>query len=219
MTTNRFVWVIAAALATACGGTEGGGSDTQVQAYEAARGELAAAVSTYQADASAAQTDDACRAAEARYGVAAGPALERMRQMSGAIAGDGQRMRMMGGGDSACGAEAMAAELARHQGVACAGDALQDRAEAEHHAGQMDGWLEQQRQRCEAMQGGAAEPWACQANADGTFGMHCGDEDWMGCTGGTCPGYTDGACPLTVEPGACDGTCPGDGSGPHQGMM
>ncbi len=219
MKTNRFVWVIAAALASACGGTEGGGADAQVQAYEAARAELAADVGAYQAEAGTAQTDEECRAAQARYAAAAGPAIERMREMSGALARDGQRMRMMGGADLACGVEAMAAELTRHQGVVCAGDAQQDRAEAEHHAGQMDGWLEQQRQRCGAMEGDAAAPWACQANADGTFGMRCGDEDWMGCMGGTCPGYTDGACPLTVEPGACEGTCPGDGSGPHQGMM
>ncbi|HSD19702.1 MAG TPA: hypothetical protein VLC54_06685, partial [Anaeromyxobacter sp.] len=164
MKTNRFVWVIAAVLAAACGGTEGGGGDAQVQAYEAARAEVAAAVGAYQAEAGTAQTDEECRAAEARYGAAAGPALERMREMSGARAGDGQQMqmRMMGAGDLACGADAMAAELARHQGVACAGDALQDRAEAQHHAGQMGGWLEQPRQRGRAMEGDGTEPGACQ---------------------------------------------------------
>lgn len=217
MRTNRVVWVLAAALATACGGTEGSGVDGQVQAYEAARGELAAAVAAYQTEAGTAQTGEGCRAAEDRYGAAARPALDRMRQRSGDMAGDGHGMQTMAGADLACGVEAMTAELGRHQGVACTGDAVQNRAEAEHHVGQMDGWLEQQQQRCEAMQGGSAAPWACDANGDGTFGVHCGDEDWMGCTGGTCPGYTDGACPL--EAAHCVGTCPqGDGSGRH-GMM
>jgi hypothetical protein len=217
LTTNRFAWVIAAALATACGGTEEGGSDAQVQAYEAARGELAAAVATYQADASAAQTDEGCRAAEVRYGAAAGPALERMREMSGARAGDGQQMhmQMMGAGDLACGADAIAAELARHQGVACAGDVLQDRAEAEHHAGEMGGWLEQQQQRCRAMQGDGTEPGACQLNPDGSYGIGpcpgCGDGTSAGCTAGTCTGSIDGTCP-----GCIDGNCAEhDGDGPH----
>lgn len=218
MRTNRVVWVLAAALATACGGTEGSGVDAQVQAYEAARGELAVAVTAYQAEAGTAQTSqEGCRAAEERYGAAVGPALEHMRQMSGELAGDGHRTRTMAGADLACGVEAMTAELARHQGVACAGDAVQNRAEAEHHVGQMEGWLEQQRQRCRSMEGDGAAQWACQANADGTYGMHCGEEDWMGCTGGTCPGTADGACPLENEPGACEGTC--DGSGPDHGMM
>lgn len=220
MRTRNFGWVIAATLATACGGGDG---SADVQAYEAARGELAAAVSTFQAESGAAQTTDDCRAAELRYGAAAGPALERMRQMSGALAGDGHRMRMMAGADLACGAEAMTAELARHQGVACAGDVLQDRAEAEHHAGQMGGWLEQQRQRCGAMDGEGAAQWACHANEDGTYGMHCGEEEWMGCMDGACSGTGDGTCPLAAEPGACEGTCGGtagecpygcDGTGP-----
>lgn len=214
MKTRKMVWVFAAALAAACGGAEDGGLGTDVQAYEAARVELADAVSAYHAEAVTAQTEQECRAAEERYGAAAGEALERMRQGSGELAGDGHRMRAMAGADLACGVEAMTAELVRHQGVACAGDALQNRGEAEHHAGQMGGWLEQQRQRCRSMDGDAAAQWACQANADGTYGVRCGAEDWMGCTGGTCPGAGDGTCPLGDEPGACEGTC-----GAHAGEL
>jgi hypothetical protein len=203
------VWVIAATLATACGGTEEGGLGAGVQSYQAARAELADAVTAYQGEAGAAQATDDCRAAEGRYGAAAGPALERMRQLSGELSGGGHRMQMMSGADLACGVEAMTAELARHRGIACAGDAIQNRAEAEHHIGQMGGWLEQQRQRCQAMDGDGAAQWACHANEDGTYGMHCGEEDWMGCMNGTCPGTADGTCPLGHEPGACQGTCGG----------
>ncbi len=191
---------VVAALASACGGTESGGVDSQVQAYQAARGDLAAAVTTYQAEAATADTADACRAAEMRYGAAAGSALERMRQMGGALAGDGQHMSgtsgmgmtgggmgMQGGADLVCGVDAMGAELARHQGVACAGDVLANRTEMQQHVCQMGGWLEQQRERCQAMLGGATAPGACEANPDGTYGMGL-------CAGGA-------VCPY-----ACDGT-------------
>ncbi|WP_242353103.1 hypothetical protein [Anaeromyxobacter sp. SG64] len=187
-------------IVAACGGAESGGVDTQVQAYQAARGDLATAVQTYQSEASTASTTDACQAAQARYGAAAGPALERMRQMSGALAGDGQHMggtsgmgmtggmgMQSGGADLSCGVAAMTTELARHQAVACAGDALANHAEMQQHLCQMSGWLEQQRVRCQAMLGEGTGPGACLANPDGTYAMGA-------CADGT-------ACPY-----ACDGT-------------
>lgn len=187
------VGVLASVLVAAgCGSDRHGLSRADVQAYAALAQRIGSSASAYGTEANATVDPTACHSAHASYDAQVHPMLARMRAMSGAM---DQEMSMMGhglDGDMSCGADAMAAELAHHDAVACTSTMTANHDEATRHAAAMVGWAGHQHARATEMNGmmggggmmgsggmmgggGMMDPttatttMACHRNGDGTF--------------------------------------------------
>jgi hypothetical protein len=107
--------------------------------------------------------------------------VDRLAAMADGMDDHMASMGHMGDGDMGCGAAAMAAELARHHGVACASavDMAPNEAEAARHAAGMVAWAGHMEGRADqltsymglGMMGGAGGTGAgrCVHQADGSY--------------------------------------------------
>jgi hypothetical protein len=169
------VRVLAAGLLTAT--LVGCGMDhvtsVDARAYTALAQQISTSASAYAAAAGSTSDVPSCQSRHAAYDGQMMPMLERMHAMSGDM---DREMGMMGPyGDMMCGADAMLAELAHHDAVACAStDMNANHAEATRHADAMQAWAEHQRASCAQMggmmgSGGGSSTATCHRNEDGTF--------------------------------------------------
>ena len=164
----------------ACGGSvppSSGATSAELAAYQAVGQDLADSVQTYSVQSSTSPSQSSCQQVQAQYDNAAGPLVERMREMSRDM---DRHMDGLGSHDLAdmeCVARAMATEMERHRTEACtATDPATNQAEATHHATTMVDWAEHQRVRYQdlaamsgMMQAHTEGTFTCQANPDGTF--------------------------------------------------
>lgn len=180
----RWMTILAAATAAACGGpatpsATTGAAQAMAQSYQAVGQDMTTTVGHYQTSTATMPDLGACRTAEGEYAATMGPLIDRMRTLSGSM--DHYMAGAMGTSwaDMDCVAQAMAAEYERHRAVACgAPDVSVDQAEAAHHGTTMSGWIEHQRVRYEQMGEamGITPPyddstWTCFHNPDGSFTM------------------------------------------------
>jgi hypothetical protein len=189
MRTVTMAALAAGTLAAAgCGSTSAGASQGDAQAYGALAVQISSTAAAYGAAAAATVDPVDCASAHASYDGQVHPLVDRMRSLSGPM---DQQMGMMGHGadaDMSCGADAMEAELAGHDAVACATTVMDaNHAEAARHVAAMAGWADHQRVRADEevglMGGGgmmspyltALEPASltttatCHRNGGGTF--------------------------------------------------
>jgi hypothetical protein len=175
--------VLAAGLVVAgCGSDNHGVNQADVQAYAALSQQLSTAATTYGAAASATIDVESCQSTNASYDAQVHPMVDRMRSMSGAMDQQMGTMGHTGDADMTCGADAMAAELAHHDAVACASTMMSsNHDEAARHATAMTAWADHQHARADEMAGmmgtggsgmmgsGGTMTVACHRNGDGTF--------------------------------------------------
>jgi hypothetical protein len=207
----------------ACGGMSGMGmssNSSAMRSYGTLGGDMSTTLSTYSRSSTSMADDAACNAAHAAYQPAMAGMIDRMKAMSATM---DSHMAQYGlasvGSEMACVADALAAELARHHGVACAAaDVSADRDEAALHVGITAALLHHQRAQYESagsmmgmMQSPPDATWTCEQTADGTFTI--GGATW---TPGT-PLSTSGSVDLGPWPMPCDGSC-GGCSGADLGM-
>jgi hypothetical protein len=182
--TIRSLAILVVAGSVACGGATTSPTGTAAvrstaASYQSVGQDMSTAVTQYQAATTSLPDVATCQAAEAAYETNIGPMIQRMQTLSGTM--DHYMSGAMGTAtaDMDCVAAAMAAEYARHQGIACTADVTADRTEAAGHATMMAGWIDHQRVRYEQM--GEAmgitpstsdTTWACVHNSDGTFTMN-----------------------------------------------
>ena len=160
-------------LAAACGMSSSGVTAAQVSDLRATAQAASTASTTYGAQASAMPDLPACTADEAGYHGQIAPMIDRMASMGAAMDGQMASMGHMTDGDMACVAAAMAAELARHHGVACASaiDMAPNQAEAAQHVGAMVAWAGHMMDRTGQM--GGYMGMGMMGGTGGTVTGHC----------------------------------------------
>lgn len=170
------VWV--AATVAGCGGSSDGGAKADVQGYADTAQAISGAASSYATAGGATADVPSCQAAHGAYDAQVRPMVDRMSAMSGGMDGEMQMMGHAADADMTCGADAMHAELARHDVAACASaDMAANHAEVARHASAMEAWAEHQRMRADEMggmmgmggMGGGPTAPTCHRNDDGTF--------------------------------------------------
>jgi hypothetical protein len=149
-----------------------------VQSFAQLNQDMSDAVSAHRVQAAALPDLAACQAADTAYSTRISPMVQSQQQFGGQM---DDYMRSMGhsmDADMACGAGELAAELARHQAVACASSIAANQAEAMHHVDAMDELIAHQQVRAgeagsmmgnPGMMGGGAGTWQCEHEADGGY--------------------------------------------------
>lgn len=167
--------------AAACGGSSGSSGSTP-QTVDALSRRISAAAAAYGTQASGMTDASACTTDETSYDAQVRPMVE---QMQGMMPGMDQSMSSMGHGadaDMTCGANAMMAELDRHEGVACSSttDMGPNKMEAQQHVSAMTQWADHQMVRSDemgsmmgmgGMGSGGMTTGHCVRNGDGTYSM------------------------------------------------
>lgn len=149
-----------------------------VQSFTQLNQEMSEAVSAYRVLAAALPDLSACQGADTTYSARIGPMIQSQQQFGGQM---DDYMRSTGhsmNADMLCGAGDLAAELARHQAVACASSNAANQAEAMHHVDAMDELIAHQQVRAgeaesmlgnHGMMGGGAGTWQCEHEVDGGY--------------------------------------------------
>jgi hypothetical protein len=179
---QKLLLALSLSLLTAACGTGGSSMTTaEVQSFRTAVQAVSSAAASYGAQATTLPDLPACTAAEASYHGQVAPMVERMAAMGAGMDDHMASMGHMGDGDMGCGAAAMAAELARHHGVACAStvDMTPNEAEAGQHAAAMAAWADHMKARADQMGsymgmgmmggGGTAVSGLCVRQPDGSY--------------------------------------------------
>ena len=178
-----------AGVGLACSSSSTTPSTADAQTFGQSAAALSTSVDQYEAAASTATTQADCQTQLQQYLAKVEPLLTQLRtqsrQMDDYMAGHGAQVSA----DMDCGAQVMADELAHHQQVACAGDAVANRAELERHVQAMQQFADHMQMRAVqagAMLGAQDAGWM-MGYTDG--GWRMGDGGMMG-FGATIPGCT-----------------------------
>lgn len=153
---RRVLATTAAALVMAGCGSSGhsGVTGSEVSTYAALAQQIGSTAGAYGASAAASPEPAACASIHASYDAEVRPLVDRMRSMSGAMDDQLATMGHAADGDLGCGADAMEAELAHHDAVACTSTSMAaNHAEAGRHATAMTAWATHQHARAAEMGG------------------------------------------------------------------
>jgi hypothetical protein len=161
----------------ACGGSNI--STPDVQNFNALVAGVSTAVSTYGAQAQAANDIAGCNSAEASYDAKVRPMIEQMQNMAGPLDQYMQSNGRMADGDMGCSTAGMLAELDYHQGMACTSSANANQSEAQRDVNNMNGWTthlqgrvgEMNTMMSGGMMGGPGQMAACVHEADGGYAV------------------------------------------------
>ena len=157
---------LAGAIAVVAGCSSGSMmSSTDVNNYGQLAADLSGAVATYRTSASTMQTPAECTAAFQQYLGHARPDLDQMGPLAGKMDEEMRAMGRTASGDTRCGMELMAGELARHAAAACtATEMAMNRAEVNRHGDATESFAEHMRMR-------AAEVNGMMGSSSGSGGM------------------------------------------------
>jgi hypothetical protein len=177
------IGLLASAAIAGCGGSSSS-SAPDVRGFATTAGQISTAASTYGTTAAAATDVPGCQSVHSAYDGQVHPMVDRMRSMSGGMDDQWMSMGHPEDADVSCGADAMAAELARHDAAACtSADMRANHAESARHATAMEGWAQHEQTRADDMggmmgmsgmgggggSGGGGGTNRCHRNDDGTF--------------------------------------------------
>ncbi len=175
--------VATAVVVAACGGSSSGSTAADVQRLDALSQSVAVDAAAYGAKAAAMADMASCLGDESAYDAQVRPMLAEMQGMAPAMDAEMGSMGHMSDADMACGAQAMAAELDRHRGVACASatDMAPNRDEAQAHVAAMADWANHEMARSRELgtmmgmgMGGMGGPMAtghCVHEPDGSYAL------------------------------------------------
>ena len=139
--TRHAILALALTLA-ACGGSTSGLDTAEIQAFNASAQGVSAAVTTYGTQAATMTSPATCTSTQSSYDSQVRPMVGQMQGMGADMDAMMGSMNHMDAEDMGCTANAMLAELNRHQAVACASttDMTPNKAEAQQHVGAMTQW-------------------------------------------------------------------------------
>lgn len=142
MTRQALVALALTLTLAACGGSTSGLDTAEVQAFNSSAQEVSAAVATYGTQAAAMTSPTTCTSAQTSYDSQVRPMVGQMQGMGGDLDSMMGSMNHMDAGDMACTANAMLAEMNRHQAIACASttDMTPNKTEAQQHVASMSQW-------------------------------------------------------------------------------
>jgi len=178
---TRHSFLALALTVAACGGSTSGLNSAEIQAFNtAAQGASTAAVS-YGTQAATMSSPASCTSAQTSYDSQVRPLVGQMQGMGAGMDAMMGSMNHMAAEDMGCGANAMMAELDRHQTVACAStaDMNPNKAEAQQHVTSMTQWAGHQMGRSHDLasmagmgmdhMGSGTTTGHCIHNADGSY--------------------------------------------------
>jgi len=139
---TRYALLAMALTLAACGGSTSGLNTAEIQAFNTSAQGVSAAVTTYGTQASAMTSVATCTSAETSYDTQVRPMVGQMQGMGADMDGMMGTMNHVDAEDMGCSANAMLAELNRHQAVACASttDMTPNKNEAQQHVAVMTQW-------------------------------------------------------------------------------
>ncbi len=173
--------VVAIAVVVAACGSGSGPTQADVQRLDALSQSVAVAAAAYGAHAAGMADTASCLGDESAYDAQVRPMVAEMQGMTPPMDAEMGSMGHMSDADMACGAQAMAAELERHRGVACASatDMGPNRDEAQAHVATMTEWANHEMARSRELgsmmgmgMGGMGGPMAtgrCVHEPDGSY--------------------------------------------------
>jgi hypothetical protein len=165
----------------ACGGSTSGLNTAEIQAFNTSAQGVSAAATTYGTQAAAMTSVATCTSAQTSYDAQVRPMVGQMQGMGADMDGMMGSMNHMDAEDMGCSANAMLAELNRHQAVACASttDMTPNKVEAQQHVGAMTQWASHEMGRSHDLgsmagmgmgnMGSGSTTGHCIHNADGSY--------------------------------------------------
>jgi len=168
-------------LLFACGSSSSGIDSAEIQSFNAAAQGVSTAVATYGTQAAAMAFAATCVSAQASYDSQARPLIGQMQGMGVDMDAMMGSMNHMDARDMGCSANAMMAELNRHQAAACAStaDMTPNKAGAQQHVATMTQWASHEMGRSHDLasmagmgtgsMGNGTTSGHCVHNADGTY--------------------------------------------------
>ena len=179
---TRYAFLALALTLAACGGSTSGLNTAEIQAFNTSAQGVSTAVTTYGSQAAAMTSTATCTSAQTSYDSQVRPMVGQMQGMGAEMDGMMGSMNHMDAEDMGCSANAMLAEVNRHQGVACASttDMTPNKAEAQQHVASMTQWAGHAMGRSHdlaamagmsmgGMMGSGSTTGHCIHNADGSY--------------------------------------------------
>jgi hypothetical protein len=179
---TRYALLALALTLAACGGSTSGLNTAEIQAFNTSAQGVSAAVTTYGTQAAAMTSSTTCASAQTSYDSQVRPMVGQMQGMGGDMDSMMGSMNHMDAEDMGCTANAMLAEMNRHQGVACASttDLTPNKTEAQQHVASMTQWASHAMNRSHdlgsmggmnmgGMMGSGSTTGHCIHNADGSY--------------------------------------------------
>jgi Skp family chaperone for outer membrane proteins len=179
---TRYAFLALALPLVACGGSTSGLNTAEIQAFNTSAQGVSAAVATYETQAAAMTSPPACTSAQASYDSEVRPVVGRMQGMGADMDAMMGSMNHMDAEDMGCSANAMLAEMNRHQAIACASttDMTPNKTEAQQHVAAMTQWASHAMGRSHdlasmagmstgGMMGSGSTTGRCIHNADGSY--------------------------------------------------
>jgi hypothetical protein len=178
---TRYVFLALALTLAACGGSTSGLNTAEIQAFNTSAQGASAAVATYGTQAAAMTSPATCTSAQTSYDSQVRPMVGQMQGMGADMDGMMGSMNHMDAEDMGCSANAMLAEMNRHQAIACASttDMTPNKAEAQQHVASMTQW--------------AGHAMGRSRDLASVAGMSMGGMMGSGTTGGHCIHNADGS--------------------------
>jgi hypothetical protein len=171
-----------ALFVTACGGSMSGLNTAEIQAFNTSAQGVSAGIAAYGTQAAAMTSSATCASAQASYDSQVRPMVGQMQGMGADMDGMMGSMNHMDAEDMGCSANAMLAEMNRHQAVACAStsDMTPNKADAQQHVAAMTQWASHAMGRSRdlasmagmsmgGMMGSGSATGHCIHNADGSY--------------------------------------------------
>jgi hypothetical protein len=178
----RYALLLLPVALAACGGTTSGLDQAAIREFNTRAQGVSVAASTYSSDAAAMTTATFCTASHASYDAQVRPMIGQMQGMGANMDSMMGSMNHMDAEDMGCSANAMLAELNRHQAVACASttDMTPNKVEASQHVASMTQWAGHAMGRSHdlasmagmsmgGMMGSGSTTGHCIHNADGSY--------------------------------------------------
>jgi hypothetical protein len=139
---TRYAFLAMALTLAACGGSTSGLNTAEIQAFNTSAQGVSAAVMTYGTQAAAMTSPATCTSMQTSYDSQVRPMVGQMQGMGADMDGMMGSMNHMDAEDVGCSANAMLAEMNRHQGVACVStiDMTPNKVEAQQHVASMTQW-------------------------------------------------------------------------------
>jgi len=179
---TRYVFLALALTLAACGGSTSGLNTAEIQAFNTSAQGVSAGVTTYGIQAAAMTSPATCTSAQTSYDSQVRPMVGQMQGMGAGMDAMMGSMNHMDAEDMGCSANAMLAEMNRHQAIACASttDMAPNRAEAQQHVAAMTQWASHAMGRSHdlasmaemsmgGMMGSGSTTGHCIHNADGSY--------------------------------------------------
>ncbi len=179
---TRYALLALALTLAACGGSMSGLNTAEIQAFNTSAQGVSAAVTTYGTQAEAMTSPTTCASAQTSYDTQVRPMVGQMQGMGPDMDSMMGSMNHMDAEDMGCTANAMLAEMNRHQAVACASttDMTPNKAEAQQHVASMTQWASHAMNRSHdlgsmegmnmgGMMGSGSTTGHCIHNADGSY--------------------------------------------------